>query len=314
MDGAPNFAQSVPAGGYAWWYLDALSEDGRHGLTIIAFVGSVFSPYYHWSGRAEPENHVAINVALYGERGHRWSITERGCGALDRSVDRFRVGPSHMLWERDGLTLHLDELAVPHLSRIKGTIRVDTNALNPRSFQLDAKGRHHWRPIAPLSHVSVDLDSPDLSWRGNGYIDSNWGAEPLEDGFERWDWARTTQIESGKTGQRATILYYMQRRDGSKQALALRFGRDGNLEELTPPPRVVLPGTFWRVDRRTQADTTDGVTVRQTLEDAPFYARSVLDSRLYGERVEAVHETLDLDRFRLPVVKLMLPFRMPRRA
>ena len=36
------------------------------GLTIIAFVGSVFSPYYHWSGRAEPENHVAINVALYG--------------------------------------------------------------------------------------------------------------------------------------------------------------------------------------------------------------------------------------------------------
>ena len=57
----------------------------------------------------------------------------------------------------------------------------------------------------------------------------------------------------------------MQRRDGSKQALALRFGRDGNLEELTPPPRVVLPGTFWRVDRRTQAYTTDGVTVRQTL-------------------------------------------------
>ena len=60
--------------------------------------------------------------------------------------------------------------------------------------------------------------------------------------------------------------------------------------------------------------TAGSSTVRQTLEDAPFYARSVLDSRLYGERVEAVHETLDLDRFRLPVVKLMLPFRMPRRA
>ena len=32
--------------GYVWWYVDALSDDGRHGLTLIAFIGSVFSPYY----------------------------------------------------------------------------------------------------------------------------------------------------------------------------------------------------------------------------------------------------------------------------
>jgi len=36
----------VKPGGYAWWYVDALSADGRFGLSIIAFVGSVFSPYY----------------------------------------------------------------------------------------------------------------------------------------------------------------------------------------------------------------------------------------------------------------------------
>ena len=29
----------------AGWYVDAISDDGRHGLTIIAFIGSVFSPY-----------------------------------------------------------------------------------------------------------------------------------------------------------------------------------------------------------------------------------------------------------------------------
>ena len=39
----------VAPGGYAWWYVDALSDDGRHGLTIIAFIGSVFSPYYAWA-------------------------------------------------------------------------------------------------------------------------------------------------------------------------------------------------------------------------------------------------------------------------
>ena len=31
-----------------------MSDDGQHGLTIIAFLGSVFSPYYAWSGRGDP--------------------------------------------------------------------------------------------------------------------------------------------------------------------------------------------------------------------------------------------------------------------
>ena len=43
-DGSPAFDQLVPNGGYLWWYVDGISDDGKHGITIIAFVGSVFSP------------------------------------------------------------------------------------------------------------------------------------------------------------------------------------------------------------------------------------------------------------------------------
>jgi hypothetical protein len=32
-DGAPRFDQPVAPGGYLWWYVDALSDDGRYGLT-----------------------------------------------------------------------------------------------------------------------------------------------------------------------------------------------------------------------------------------------------------------------------------------
>ena len=64
--GGPGFDAAVRPGGYAWWYVDAFSDDGRFGLTIIAFVGSVFSPYYAWRGRRDPLDHCAINVALYG--------------------------------------------------------------------------------------------------------------------------------------------------------------------------------------------------------------------------------------------------------
>ncbi len=63
-----GFAKTVPSGGYAWWYVDGLSDDGHYGITLIAFIGSVFSPYYAWSGRRSPDNHCALNVALYGRQ------------------------------------------------------------------------------------------------------------------------------------------------------------------------------------------------------------------------------------------------------
>ena len=47
----------VPSGGYLWWYVDALSDCGRYGLSIIAFVGSVFSPYYAWARRKGDVTH-----------------------------------------------------------------------------------------------------------------------------------------------------------------------------------------------------------------------------------------------------------------
>ena len=41
----PRFDRRVGHDGYVWWYVDAFSEDRAYGLTLIAFIGSVFSPY-----------------------------------------------------------------------------------------------------------------------------------------------------------------------------------------------------------------------------------------------------------------------------
>ncbi len=59
---------------------------------------------------------------------------------------------------------------------------------------------HHWQPVAPLARIEVDIEGSD-GWQGEGYFDANWGSEPLEAGFRRWDWSR------GSTGDSATILY-----------------------------------------------------------------------------------------------------------
>jgi len=289
--------------------VDALSDDGQHGITLIAFIGSVFSPFYAWArrgGGGDPANHCCLNVALYG-RPRRWAMTERGRGALDRGPQHLAIGPSRLDWDGEVLTIHIEEVTAPVPSRLRGIVRVRPGALTGRRFLLDGAGRHRWSPIAPASRVEVELSHPALRWSGPGYLDTNDGDAPLEQDFVQWDWCRAPMRDG------AGILYNAERRVGGAQSLALRIGRDGVVDEVAPPPPAALPRTFWGVARPTRADAGTVPVVRQTLENAPFYSRSVMDTSLFGERVTAVHESLSLDRFRAPWVQALLPFRVPRR-
>jgi carotenoid 1,2-hydratase len=63
-----------------------------------------------------------------------------------------------------------------------------------------------------------------------------------------------------------------------------------------------------------RSDAAAPPQLRQTLEDTPFYVRSVLSADVLGERVTALHETLDVPRLVSLPVQMMLPFRMPRRT
>jgi carotenoid 1,2-hydratase len=111
------------------------------------------------------------------------------------------------------------------------------------------------------------------------------------------------------------MLYDVTARHGEGASLALRFSPDGGVESFAPPPRVTLPKTsVWRIARGTQCEPGHQARVIDTLEDTPFYARSLVETRLLGETATCVHESLSLDRFRLPIVQAMLPFRMPRVA
>ena len=304
-----RFDVDVAPGGYAWWYVDAISDDGRYAITLIAFLGSVFSPYYAWArhrGRGDPLDHAALNVALYGVDGKLWAMTERGRRAVTRSADKLSIGRSGVEWDGSTLTFHIDELAVPRLRRIRGTVRVRPVAFTGLEIALDANGRHRWSPIAPISRVEVTLDRPNVRWSGNGYLDTNMGAEALENAFAQWHWSRA--VVDGETA----VLYDVTDRAGGHHPIALRFDSSGRAQTVEPPPPMRLPRTLWRIDRRTRTDAGSEPAVMQTLEDSPFYARSLVSGRLLGAPFEAVHESLSLDRFRTTLVKAALPFRMPR--
>jgi carotenoid 1,2-hydratase len=236
-------------------------------------------------------------------------MTERGARRVERSETALRIGPSALRWDGTTLTLDIEEVGAPLPRRIVGRIRVHADAWLADSIPLDAAARHMWRPIAPCARVEVAMTHPASRWQGSGYLDMNHGTSGLEHDFARWHWSRA------RTGAgSATVLYDVTRRDGSAVSLALRFRPDGSAAgPIEPPPLRALPRSAWRVARSTRAD--DGAAaVRATLEDGPFYARSLLDVAIGGERVAAVHESLDLDRFASPWVQAMLPFRMPRRG
>jgi carotenoid 1,2-hydratase len=269
----------------------------------------VFSPYYAWrrrSGPTDPLQHCALNVALYGA-GKRWAMTERNAARVHRTGTVLAIGPSALHWDGETLVFDIDERTMPFAGHVSGTIRVRPQALTGRTFLLDSAGQHRWSPLSPRAHVDVALQHPALQWSGSGYLDSNDGDVPLEQSFASWNWCR------GAIGNETAILYEVSQRGGTGASLALRVDQHGGITDIPLPPQAVLPPTMWRVPRGTRAD---GGTahVRQTLEDTPFYARSVLDTQLLGQPLTAMHESLSLDRFRMPWVQAMLPFRMPRVA
>jgi len=277
-----------------------MSRDRRCGVTVIAFIGSVFSPYYAWSGRGDPENHCAVNVALYRPGANLWAMTERGKKRLRRTADVLEIGKSRLSWDDGTLVIDLAEIAVPLPVPIRGRITVRPDFRLDQAYDLDGAGKHIWRPIAPRAAVEVDLSPTHGRWSGEGYLDSNWGAEPIEDGFCDWDWSRAHLPD------RTLISYDVKRRGGDCAHLALAFDPKGVVTRVAPPEPRPLPPGFWRVPRWVRPPPG------ARLQDTPFYTRTWLSGDVDGQPVEMMHESLSADRLRSPIVKAMLPFRMPR--
>jgi carotenoid 1,2-hydratase len=263
---------------------------------------------------ADPVNHCALNVALYGPRAGRWSMTERHAAQVRRERHHLSLGPSTLSWTGDALDIGINEICAPVPRRLRGAIRLTPAAIGARSYILDAAGRHRWTPFAPCAHVDVRLADPDLTWSGVAYMDMNVGAEPLEDAFRAWTWSRASVPVGAATPASTVVLYDVTPRAAPPHSLALHFAPDGTVQAVEAPPVIGLPTTGWRVARETRADAGHGARVVRTLEDAPFYSRSQLETHLLGRTAPAIHESLDLNRFRSTWVQCLLPFRMPRRA
>jgi carotenoid 1,2-hydratase len=304
----PPFDIDVPENGYRWWYFDGVSDCRTYGVVVIAFVGSVFSPYYYSArqrGRGDPRQFCAINIASYGPRANAWSMTERCARQLHTTPDLMRVGKNAVRKRDASVQIAIDDRTMPWLRRISGDINITAEHSSGRVFTLDEGRRHQWQPIAPSARINVALQRPGLNWQGDAYVDTNAGERPLEADFRRWNWSSVR-----KPGGGADIFYDVIERSDRRHSIALSADRFNQVSTRMAPATRTLHKSRWGVVRESQHGAS--ASVIKTLEDAPFYARSLLSVDIAGESSVAMHESLSLERFSSAWVRLLLPFRMPR--
>lgn len=258
------------------------------------------------AGKQRPTDHVALNVALYGRGARRWTMTERGDAQLQQSARELVIGPSAVRWTGQALEIDIDEVGAVFGEAVRGRVCIFPDSLAQQGFPLDPHGRHRWQPVAPRATIEARFERPGLRWSGDAYVDSNFGSEPMETRFRDWQWSRA-HVPGG-----SAIFYEGVRLDGSRFDLALHIDRQGRAEPLAQPPLIGLRRSAWQMPRATRSDGP--ARILKTWEDAPFYARTALQTRLFGADVLGVHESLSLTRFIHPVVQWMLPYRMPRRV
>ncbi|MFV8751680.1 carotenoid 1,2-hydratase [Nannocystaceae bacterium ST9] len=313
-----GFSLAVRPGGYAWWYVDALSDEGDYGLTLIAFVGSVFSPWYARERRvmraggapADPERHCAINVAIYRRQGRDvWAFTEHREFARERL--QFRLGASALRWTVDDrgprLEITIAERTAITGRAIRGRVILRPSALFGPRVALDPGERHRWYPIAPHARVEAEFERPELRFSGSGYHDVNEGDEGLEHAFTRWSWSRA-ELDRDRTA----ILYDV----AGSEPRAFEFSPATRTMTTLDPrefgPSVALAKTGWRIERTIRSDRGTRPALIRTLEDTPFYSRNLIALTLRGQATTAVHESIDLQRFARAWVRFLLPFRIRR--
>ncbi|MFQ6550816.1 carotenoid 1,2-hydratase [Aestuariibius insulae] len=274
---------------------------------MIGFIGSVFSPWYAWSGRGNPANHCCMNVATYG-KGGKFAMTDRGETALTRHSDTLEIGPSSMSWNGETLIIDIDEISsLPKIGRLRGQVRLTPTALTGVELPLTKDGAHVWRPFAPTARIDVDLNDDQWRWSGHGYFDANFGTRPLEADFSYWTWGRFPSRGG------SLCLYDSERRDGSDLSASFRFGSNGSVEQVKAGELAKMKRTGWYLKRQSRADLGHTPVQIKPMLDAPFYSRSVVETQIDGERLQGVHEALDLDRYASRWLKPMLAVRVPRK-
>ncbi len=298
--------ESVPFGGYEWWYFDGLSKNGEYGYVIIFYRNNPFSTRYIKDLVNQDNKHQiypAISVSLYKKgkpiyysflefkgEAFEWNEGENSVTIATNSA-RYKMKGDRLEFE---LSLN-QKLESGHA--VKGTIRGEGMHANPNLIQMQPpESKHTWNLLAPASEIKADLrirgvnGEEEVAFEGLGYLDHNKGAEPMKDSFRDWYWGRF-HFES------FTLVYYLMQKHGKPQfegwlidrenQTVLEYFKEGNLDSFS---RNLFGLQSARKIELKAGQVTVNIQSNLKIDSGPFYQRFLSDAIInYNSQVYAAH-------------------------
>lgn len=297
-------AHAERPGGFAWWYVDVVDDDGN-GLVAIVSVGLPFLPGYASAARAgrAPAALTRPSVCLVVVQANRiafWALHEVASDHVDWGRSAVRVGAS-------SLSVHLPsepDAPVRVEAHLAGTLpgcpwRADLSVEGP--LRRPSAGEpdhadHEWSVLTACATARAQVrcttgpaDAPVeqvIDVHGRAYVDRNAGDRSL-DGFavRAWSWGRLAFPDQER------IWYEATDRDGAHHSLALAIDAAGNT--TVERDAVVTEGRrtgWWGLPRPANVRFDEvSVPLGAPLDDSPFYARlAVTGTRGAGDETSAV--------------------------
>jgi carotenoid 1,2-hydratase len=288
------FDHPVLAAGYAWWSVDAESEDGQQRLHLSVCVAPPFAAAR--PGASAPQ--ASLHVALYGQTAcHAQRLVP--CDQVERGAAHLCIGRSRLRWERGDLVIDLGLQRGLGRRPVRGRVTVSVISQSREARVLDAAGLHSWWPVAPGARARVELEQPGVSWQGPALHEVRWGNEPPVRMFSRWTTLHTLHEEGALTAC-AT-----EGRDGARHSSAAFVSGEGTTQVLPAGDVTPLGTTRWGL----RPACPGVVMASETLEDTPYFVRSRLLIKTPAGPRSATLEHFDLGRWQQRWVQGLLPWR-----
>lgn len=306
-------------GGFIWWYLDLIDDNGD-GLVAIWSFGLPFLPGYAAAARAgdapDAQALPSLNLVVYQGGRERFYLLQRLAPEQARweTGETVRLGESVFRSFVDGnrrrVEIELD-CPLPGGGRLTGSLSASGAAVNAQRVDPPELSPHTWTPLlAPGEGVALLRIDGERAFAvsGRAYHDRNGSPLPLHAlGLDRWFWARAALPD----GERVVYVLWPEG-GGAPRAMALSIAEDGavlrrddlEVETLRPHKRLFgMPamdalrlGDDLRVDLPTLVD------------NGPFYLRffgTLTDGAASGPAVAELvcPARVDLDLHR-PIVRM----------
>jgi len=346
-DRPPDPAVLHSPGGFTWFYVDLVDDQGR-GATVIWSWGLPFLPgYVRAARRGRPElpvNRPSVNVVVYAggrERFYllselppedcRWSADGRSwqlgkCFFEWTDVPGSGQGPPGGAAPARTLQASLD-LALPTGGRVTGELRL-SGALrrdcpgrsgSAPTSAADPPGSHLWTPLVAATRGCLDLRTPGAEFRvrGRAYHDRNSATRPLDElGIQRWWWGRIAL-----PGRDLVFYRLIPSEPGAvSRDIVVEIAADGScrVREQSGIAMGRLRRSRWGLRSPISATFPDPdgapvhVEVTALLDDGPFYQRYLLRGRCGADEAYGVGENVVPDRVDTDLLRPLVRMRVHR--